>query len=311
MLFNYAEDVQRFLRDSRQQDIDLADIYKHVNTARREVAMRAQCIRRLTPISGQVVTASVTSAGHGYTNPSVTISGPDFPSGQGNFPNGSQATALPILQGGSISSVDIQYGGDGYFQPSATITDVGGVGTGAAATLTTSPINTLTQGKEKYDFADIDVSMFPGVAQVYWINSVAIIYANWRYSPEYCSFSKYQALVRTFTPNTYQFYPSYYTQYGRGTDGSFFFYPVPALTIQAEYDCLCLPSDLLTDDSEETIPNPWRDAVKYMAAHFCYLDLQNFNKAREYLGLFDQYMTRYGAYAQPGQRQNQYGRPLR
>lgn len=85
-------------------------------------------------------------------------------------------------------------------------------------------------------------------------------------------------------------------------------YPPPSQTYQAELHCICIPSDLTSDGSYEAIPNPWQDAVRFYAAAECFLDLQNGNKAREYYQLFDQYMTRYGAYARPGRRSNPYGR---
>ena len=307
MLFKYAEQVQRFLRDSRQQDLDLADIYDHINTARREVAMRAQCIRRLTPVSGAVISATVTSPGSGYTAPTVTISGPDFPSGQLPFPNGAQATALPILQGTSIAAIDIQFGGGGYWQPTVTIEDP--TGSGAAATASVSFVNQLQQGLEGYPFSAVDLSMFPGCSAVYYVNGVAIIYSNWRYTPSIYSFTTYQSKIRQFAPaNTYQYVPSFCAQYGRGTDGMFFMYPIPSQPYLMEWDCLCLPSDLTTDDDYEAIPQPWQDAVRFYAAAECFLDIQNMNAARTYYTLFDEFMKRYGSYSEPGRRVNQYGR---
>lgn len=308
MLYEYAKQVQRLIRDSRQQDINVLDIYAHINAARREVAMRSQCIRKLTPISNQIVSATVTATGSGYTAPTIAISTPDFPSGQPPYPNGLQATALPILVGGSITAIDIQNGGEGYFQPSITIDDT--TGSGAAATLSLGYINQINQGQEFYNWADIDLSMFPGVGSVYWIEGVAVLYSNWRYTPQYCSWSKYQAQVRTYTNATYQFVPAFYTQYGRGVDGSFAFYPPPSQTYQVEYDCLCTPIDLIDDNSEEAIPHPWRDAVKFYTAFLVMIDLQNHNSARSFLQLFDEYMKRYGAYSMPGRRQMWYGRPI-
>ena len=77
-LFGYQKQVQRFIRDSRQELIDPQDILEYVNQARREVAMRAQCIRVLPPISGACVSVLVLNGGAGYgTNPTVVITPPD------------------------------------------------------------------------------------------------------------------------------------------------------------------------------------------------------------------------------------------
>lgn len=308
MLHAYQKQVQRFLRDTRQEMLELGDITEHINEARREVAMRAQCIRRLTPIAAGLTAATVTAPGAGYTNPSVVISTPDFPDGLTGYPNGRQATALAAFSGGAITGVDIQDGGAGYQNPQITIADP----TGQGAVVVAAPIayNQIVQGQEEYLFSDIDVSMWPGVKQPYYVNSVGVIYANWRYVPEYCSFTKYQALVRTYTAASYQYVPGFFSQYGRGENGSLFFYPLPSQTYPVEYDCLCTPSDLVDDQSVEAIPQPWQDAVKFHASALCYLDLQNGNKAREYFLLFDDFMHRYGAYAMPGRRLAQYGRPI-
>lgn len=307
MLSTYAEQVQRFLRESQQKNIDLADIYEHVNTARREVAMRAECIVRVPPIQGQCVSASVTTPGSGYTNPTVTISDPDYPSGAPPNPLGLQATASAIAVGGSIVSVQIDAGGDGYFQPTATISDPTGVD--AEVDIAVSPIFAVSEGQETYFLNDIDLSMFSGVDSVLSVRSVSILYSNWRYSCARYSFSTYQARIRQFSPsNTYQFVPSFYTQLEQGTSGSLLFYPVPSQTYQAELHCICLPSDLTTNDSPEAIPKPWQDAVRFYATAECFLDLQNRNAAREFYSLFDQYMHRFGAYARPGGRSNPYGR---
>jgi hypothetical protein len=306
MLHDYLKQTRRFLRDAKQDMLEEGDVIEHINEARRETAMRAQAIRVLTPIAAGLTSATVTSPGSGYTNPTVIINPPDFPDGLPGYPNGRQATALATLQGGQISGVDIQDGGAGYQQnPQITISDP----TGSGAVIVATPIkyNNIIQGQEVYPWQSIDTSMFPGVGLVFWVQGITVIYANWRYSPQYSSFSKYQAKIRTYTTSSYQYVPAFFSQYGRGTNGSFYYYPPPSQTYPVEMDCLCLPIDLIDDTTPEAIPGPWTDAVKFYAAAMCYLDLQNGNKAREYFALYDSFMNRYGAYAMPGRMVNWYG----
>ena len=52
--FSYLKQTQRFLREQQQAFENPADLLSYINRARREVAARTQCIRRLTPVSGQV-----------------------------------------------------------------------------------------------------------------------------------------------------------------------------------------------------------------------------------------------------------------
>lgn len=304
MLNSYLAQAQRFLREANQELINPGDLIDYANRARREIAMRSQAIRILTPISGQVVSCVVTNGGSGYTNPTVVISAPDFPSGSGPFPNGLQATGLATRNGSSISGVVIQNGGYGYFQPTVSITDPHGIG--FSGTLQVSPINTLQQGQEVYPFSAVNLAAFPGVQSIYWVRRASIIFSNWRYSTRVYSFTTYNANIRTF-PFQYQYAPFFCAQFGRGTAGSFYMYPQPSQAYQLEWDCQCLPSDLIDDTSVEAIPMPFTEAVPYFMAHLGYLELQNWNAAQYYLKLFDEYVSRYSKYSLPGNQIDAYG----
>lgn len=297
MLNEYIQQVQRFLRDANQDLLNPADLRSYVNRARREVAMRAAAIRVLTPISGSIYQATVQSSGSGYTDPVVAISAPDFPSGTAPKPNGDQATASAILQNGSIAAVNIQYGGYGYYQPQATISDP--TGNGASVSLSVTYVNQLQQGQEVYPFNMVDLSAFPGVESIYMIRRNSIIFSNWRYSCRIYSFTVYNAQIRTF-PFQFQYAPFFAAQFGRGTSGSFYLYPQPSQPYQLEWDCQCLPMSLIDDQSYEALPMPFTDAVPYFAAHIGMMELQNYNAAKFYLDLFDQFMRRYQQYTQPG-----------
>jgi hypothetical protein len=307
-LYDYQKQLQRFTREAKQDFINPDDMRVYINRARREVAMRAQCVRRLTPISGSVINATITAAGTGYVTPVATISAPDFPSSTSPYPNGDQATAIATQVGGKINTIQITYGGHGYFEPQITITDsTSPGGSGATATLSLSPINVITQGQEVYPFSGIDVTGFPGVESIYMIRSASIIYSNYRYSLPMYAFSVYQAMIRQY-PFQYQYVPAFASQFGQGSDGSFYFYPLPSQTYQIEYDCLCTPQDLLDNQSVDVIPNPWTDAVSYFAASLCYEEIQNLNYAKYYMDKFDTMLLRYSQYARPGRMTNPYGR---
>lgn len=296
----------RLMREQRQAQINPDDLIAYINRARREVAMRTQCCRVLTPISGPVVTASVVDGGSGYSStPTVTINAPDFPSGYGANPGGAQATASAIVQSGTIAAVYIDYGGDGYFEPYGSIVDASG--SDASITFAVQTINQLNEGQEVYNFADIDLSRTPGAEEVLAVHGVSIIYSNYRYSIPQYSFSVYQAQVRQF-PFIYQYVPTFFSQYGQGTGGSLYFYPLPSQTYQAEFDCYVIPAPLTTNLSVELIPMPWNDAVVYMALHLGYLSLQNFNVAKFYLDLYEKMVGQYSNYARPGRAVNPYGR---
>src|SRR6266851_773609 len=304
----YLKQTQRFLREEKQQFENPEDLLVYINRARREVAGRTQCIRRLTPISGQVVSAQVLTGGSGYVMPIATITPPDFPSGVLPNPNGRQAMTGVTMSGGIVTGIDINDGGNGYFQPLVTVTDATGPGTGATASLMLSPINLLNAGQEVYNFTDIFLGNFPGVDIVHAIKSISIIYSNYRYSLPMYAFSVYQAQIRQY-PFMYQYVPAFSSQFGQGANGSFYVYPLPNQTYQMEFDCFCLPTDMLLDNSiPEPIPQPWTDAVPYMAAQLAYMELQNWNAAKFYEQQFDKMTLGYSTQARTGRTINQYGR---
>lgn len=306
--FEYLRQTQRFLREQKQDFENPDDLMSYINRARREVAGRTQCIRRLTPISGQCVSATVLTPGSGYVAPAATITPPDFPSGVLPNPSGMQAVPNVQMVGGIVTAVVIQNGGDGYFAPQITITDANGPGTGATASVQISPINTLNIGQEVYPFSNIFLGNWPGVDTVHAIKSASVIYANYRYMLPMYDFSTYQSQIRQY-PFQYQYVPTFCSQFGQGNGGSFYAYPLPSQTYQWEFDCFCLPTDMTLDNSvPEALPQPWTDAVPYMAASLAYMELQNLNYAKFYMEEFDKRTLGYSSYARPGRRVNAYGR---
>lgn len=305
-LNDYVQGVQQFMRDQRQDTINPADIVSYCNRARREIAMRSQSIRRLTPISAPVVSGSIVAAGSGYTTtPTITIIAPDFPGGAGANPGGAQATATAHVNAGTLVAASITYGGDGYFQPTASITD--STGTGGSITLHVGGINLLNNSQEVYKFSDIDLSMFPGVDSAYLVHGVAVVYANYRYVLDSLSFSEYQAYVRKF-PFQYKWTPTIFSQYGQGADGSLYCFPIPSQTYQSEFDCFCIPSDLETNQDYEALPEPWCGAVSWYAVHLAFLEIQNMNAANYFHQRYLEKMSNYSQYSRWGRAVVRYGR---
>lgn len=305
-LFGYLKATQRFLREQQQSFLNIDSLTDYINRGRKEVAMRCQAIRVLTPISGAVTAWTVTNPGSGYSNsPTFAVSPPDFPSGILPNPNGAQATAAGIVQSGQILAIDSVYGGSGYFQPTLTITDT--TGKGASATPVLSYINQINQGQEVYKFSDINLAANPGCDAVYFVRSVALLYNNFRYVLPCYAFSVYQALLRNY-PFNFQGPPEFSSQFGQGTGGSFYVYPIPSQQMQAEWDCLVTPSDLIDDQSYEALPDPWTDAVSYYAAHLAMIELQNYNASGFFHTLFEKKALSVSNYARAGRTVNPYGR---
>jgi len=305
MLNRYLQDVQGFIRDRRMKEMNPADLIGYINRARREIAERTQCLRVLTPISGPITAITVTAAGSGYTNPTVTISKPDQPSAALPNPAGKQATATASVVGGQISSISVSNGGDGYFQPTVTITDP--TGTGATAKAQTSPIGVTAFQQEVYSFSAAALGSAPGIDSIFAVQSCALIYANYRYTVPIYPFTQYQSFIRQY-PQQYIYVPTVGSQYGQGAGGSFYLYPLPSQAFQMQWDCFCLPLDLTDDNTYEAIPQPWQDAVAFGATAYAFMELQNLNTARFWQDRFDEYVHRQSAWARIPRAVNQYGR---
>jgi len=307
MLDEYLRTLQGFVRDRAQKNLNPEDLISYINRSRREIALRTQCIRILTPIAGQIESIQVTAPGSGYTLPTVTIPPPDAPNGMLPYPGGAQATALATQSAGQIINVSMVFGGDGYFQPVPTIQDPTGRGASLVARIT--PIS-ITQGnQEVYSFASAApaLAQYPGVGEIFAVQSLSFIYANYRYSLPVYPFSVYQSHIRQYQPQ-FEFVPAAAAQYGQGVNGSIYFYPIPSSIYQMEWDCYCLPLNLTDDNQTEAIAKPWTDAVPIGAAVYAYEELQNLNSAMYYQKKFDEYVHRYSAWARPGRQTNPYGR---
>jgi len=306
VLYEYVQDLQRLLRDQTQQTFNQEDLIRYVNLARKQIAKETQCIRVLPPTSAGISTITVTAGGTLYSaTPTVTVSAPDSPDGAVTYPTGSQATATAVVVGGIITDIQVTFGGSGYFQPTVTITD--STGTGATATAAVNNINITATGQEIYNFSAVDLSSFSGVDSFHMVRSVSIIFNNLRYSLARYSFSMYQARFRTY-PKQYLYVPALFSQFGQGNSGSLYLYPIPSQAYQMEWDCSCLPSNLVSENSPEAIPDPWRDSVKYMAGYFMYLELQNLNYAEYYKKQYRDWLLMDSQAARPGHSINIGGR---
>ena len=105
-LFEYLKEVQRYAREQKQEFMNVDDLISHINKARREISLRTQCVRILTPSAGVIIGYTVVNGGSGYSNnPTIVVSPPDFPNGMLPYPNGSQATTSVIVQSGVITNV--------------------------------------------------------------------------------------------------------------------------------------------------------------------------------------------------------------
>ena len=296
-------------------------INAYINEARNQVAMRGQCVRCLSPVSGPITSLQLVTGGSGYSSaPTVTITGPDFPSGFLPSATGVQATAVAVTSGAQVTAVTLLSTGTGYFQPGISFSG-GSPSVTAQATAIISNVTATVQGQEQYPFSGILSAIqlnttYSGINSVVAVRSVAFVWGTFRYQRIACSFSKYQALVRTWS-QAYQDIPSFVSQYGQGVNGTLFMYPVPNSPYQYEADTICLPVPLIDDNTFDAIPPPWVDCVKYYAANLALLGAGRYGDAMRMSnddprnpGLFQQQMVIARKASEQNTVSNWYGRSV-
>lgn len=310
-LSTYLTDLQNLLGvggTTTQNLYTTAQLTNYINKARMQIAGEGQCVRVLTPISNGIASIAVTSGGSGYTSaPTVVIVAPDSPSGQLPQFAGTQATAVASISGGVVTAITVQSAGAGYFNPGVTL--IGGGGINAAAVASVSPTARTINFQEVYPFSQFNplVQATAGVDKIVQVNSVNTIWGTFRYTLIHKSFSAYQSYARTYTAG-YYYIPTVWAQYGQGTNGSIYMYPIPNDSYQLEIDCFCLPITLNTSTDVEAIPAQWTDAVPFLAAYYAFLGSQRMADAQMMWQEFEKYMKRARQQAQSHGTINPYGR---
>jgi hypothetical protein len=292
----YQQKTQFLLHDPNATYFSLADITTAINIARGQIAMEGQCIRLL--LSGGTITAlSTNSAGTGYSGTiTITISG-----------SGQQATATAPLSGAGVGTTTLVNGGWGYITGTTTTVTAAGSGGGTNATFTTTIDNSLTTvpGQEVYKFSTANTlaqtqTLVPGVQSVIGVLSVACAWgANAAMKPilQPMIWSEFQAYYRSYN-NGMQNYPTVWSQYAQGVNGSIYLWPYPSQYSQMDWDCYCIPVDLVDDTTAEAIPYGWTDTVPYYAAYLCYLDAQRSDDAANMLKQYTMFMKRARSFSE-------------
>lgn len=300
-LATYTDQVLSTLNDPRNAFYSSTNITNWINRGRTQVSKQSFCVRRLTPSSGSVLSITVTSAGSGYSTATVTISGPDAQGG-GTFV---QALATATLGGGLVTAITITVPGSGYVAvPTVTIT---GNGTGATATATLTPHWTTIQGQEVYNLADATTVLSyyeDGLQAVIGVLDIAVSWGGTKPNLVNMPWSSFQAYCRSI--NQGQSWPSVWSQYRLGENGSIYLFPIPSGLYQMEWDCFCTPKALSNTQTVDVIPDNWTDSVVYYACYQAYLNAQRRDDANDMFQRYQRALYEASAYSQPPRTPNYY-----
>lgn len=273
-LTQYITQVQRLLHDASAQFWSVPELTDYVNESRIRTVRDTGCYRVLQNIYlstgvetynfGGVTGFNVTNGGSGYVQASttVTITAPGVYLGPGpnNGQTGVTATAIATVTNGKITSIQVVNPGTFYWQGNAPyIVTIGGVGTGATATLT---------------FID---------AQTIDCNNVSFYWGQTRAMLGYRPWSVFNALARNYV--NYLGQPCLFSVYNYT---QVYVCKIPDQTYQCDFDTVQIPPPLLTNATLEVIPAVMADPVQYFAAHLAKIKSQRWDEADKFKQRYDE-----------------------
>lgn len=141
-------------------------------------------------------------------------------------------------------------------------------------------LGTLLTNIDKYLFRDI----VPNGAKTIDILGIQPHFGNTRYSLRYYEYTYFTAFYRPWT--NYRQLPVAFSIYGPNV---LYVAPAPNVDyVDTEFDTAIIPDNLTNDNSADTIPEPYSDAVKYYAARLAKLRQQQYEEALAFDKLYTQ-----------------------
>lgn len=144
---------------------------------------------------------------------------------------------------------------------------------------------TLTAGQEAFEYN----SLFVSPPQVVDLINVTLIWGNTRVPLGYLPFTTLSGYLRTQV--NYRRLPFGYSIYNAS---QFWVAPPPDIDYVGEFDTAVLPANLANDNTVDTIPPPYDEAVKFYAAMLARLQLQQYSEAKAQKTLYTDRIAELG-----------------
>lgn len=148
-------------------------------------------------------------------------------------------------------------------------------------------LGTLLANVDKYIFRDL----LPNGQKTIDILGIQNIFGNTRYSLRFYEYTYLTAFYRPWTQ--YQQLPVAFSIYGPNI-----VYIAPAPNVNypnTEFDTAIVPDNLINDNTDDIIPEPYTDAVKYYAARLAKLRMQQYEEALAFDKLYTQRVNELNA----------------
>jgi hypothetical protein len=132
-------------------------------------------------------------------------------------------------------------------------------------------------------------TQYAGVDSVIYVSQVSCAWSGYLPTLNWLPFPDFQAVARSINLGVSS-YPCVWSQKGVGQNGVVYLFPVPVNSNPGtmEWQCICTPKPLYTNDDFEAIPEAYQNAVPYYAARWAYLGQQRTGMAEIMSGLFEE-----------------------
>lgn len=141
-----------------------------------------------------------------------------------------------------------------------------------------------------YDYANPYLqAQNAGVDKIIDVLDVSVSWGSTRPTLNWMPWGDLQALARSYNVGVTS-YPFAWACQGDGTRGKVFLFPIPSVGGNAngemEWDVICVPKDLYTNDDYDAIPDSFQDAIKYRATALALMASFRFTEAQVYTQMF-------------------------
>jgi hypothetical protein len=114
------------------------------------------------------------------------------------------------------------------------------------------------------------------------VNDVLSVSISWggsmRPSLNWMPWDEFQAYCRAYATLVTS-YPAVWSTFNDGEAGEVWLFPVPSFQMEMEWQTFCVPTDLNTDSDFDSIPEGFKNAVKWYAAGMAYFTSQRYENA--------------------------------
>lgn len=128
-----------------------------------------------------------------------------------------------------------------------------------------------------------------GVQSIIDVLDVSVSWGATRPTLNWMPWGDLQALARSYNVGVTS-YPFAWACTGDGTRGKVFLFPIPSVggipNGEMEWDVICIPSDLNSNDDFDAIPESFQDAIKFRAAALAFIASNRFADAQAHTQMF-------------------------